>query len=177
MINFFHKIIDVLNEHDIAYMLSGSVAMSLYVVPRATRDFDFVIHLREQNIDFFVSNFKEGYYCNEASVKEAVRTHGMFNIIDHVSGYKADFIILKDSSFRQKEFERRNKLDFYGKAVYVVTQEDLLLSKLIWIQDLQSAIQMEDIKNLALSQHLDWTYIKQWIYILKLKTYNLINHE
>ncbi len=25
-------------------MLSGSVAMSVYVVPRATRDFDFVIY-------------------------------------------------------------------------------------------------------------------------------------
>ena len=45
MIAFFQKITDVLNESNIPYMLSGSVAMSIYIVPRATRDFDFVIHL------------------------------------------------------------------------------------------------------------------------------------
>jgi hypothetical protein len=62
MIEFFQKITDVLNENEIPYMLSGSVAMSLYVVPRATRDFDFIIYLQPKDIDLFVDNFKEGYY-------------------------------------------------------------------------------------------------------------------
>lgn len=97
----------------------------------------------------------------------------MFNIIDHASGYKADFIILKNDTFHRKEFSRRIEMDYFGKTIYVVTPEDLLLSKLIWIQDLQSAIQFEDIKNLASVETLDWVYIKQWIYLLKLKTYNL----
>jgi hypothetical protein len=155
-------------------MLSGSVAMSLYIVPRATRDFDFIIHLLPKDIDLLVSNFKEGYYCNEESVKDAVKNHGMFNIIDHLSGYKADFIILKNDSFRKKEFERKIQMDYFGKVIYVVTPEDLLISKLIWIQDLQSAIQSEDIKNLSSLKNLDWTYIKQWVYLLKLNTFNLL---
>jgi hypothetical protein len=155
-------------------MLSGSVAMSLYIVPRATRDFDFIIHLLPKDIDLFVSNFKDGYYCNEESVKDAVKNHGMFNIIDHLSGYKADFIILKNDSFRKKEFERKIQMDYFGKVIYVVTPEDLLISKLIWIQDLQSAIQSEDIKNLSSLRNLDWNYIKQWVYLLKLNTFNLL---
>jgi hypothetical protein len=48
MLKFFNIIIDVLTESNIPYMLSGSVAMSLYIVPRATRDFDFIIHLTPQ---------------------------------------------------------------------------------------------------------------------------------
>lgn len=91
MVNFFEKVIDVLNTYEIPYMLSGSVAMSLYVIPRATRDFDFIIHLQPKNIDLFVENFEEGYYCNKDAIKEAIRDHSMFNIIDHDSGFKADF--------------------------------------------------------------------------------------
>ncbi|MCF0039924.1 hypothetical protein [Dyadobacter fanqingshengii] len=177
MILFFDKIIDVLNSKDIPYMLSGSVAMSLYIVPRATRDFDFVIHLLPKDVDVFASNFQDGYYCNKESVMEAAVNHGMFNIIDHQSGYKADFIVLKNDTFRKHEFERKTKLDYFGKSIYVVTPEDLLISKLIWIQDLQSGIQSEDIRNLSELKSLDWAYIKRWIYTLNLKTFNLLRHE
>jgi hypothetical protein len=66
-------------------------------------------------------------------------------------------------------------MDYFGKTIYVVSAEDLLISKLIWIQDIQSAIQMEDIKNLALVPSLDWNYIHSWISTLKLNTFNLLN--
>lgn len=65
-------------------------------------------------------------------------------------------------------------MDYYGKNIYVVSPEDLLISKLIWIQDVQSAIQMEDIKNLAEINGLDWRYIKNWIIELRIRTFNLI---
>src|SRR6266487_4869663 len=126
-------------------MLSGSVALSVYTLPRATRDFDFVVHLKQKDIKSLTDNFKEGYYCDIDAVQEAVRNHSMFNIIDHTSGFKADFVILKNEPFRQKEFSRRREIDFYGIPIYIVSPEDLLLSKLIWIQDIQNSIQIEDI--------------------------------
>lgn len=55
-----------------------------------------------------------------------------------------------------------------------MTPEDLLISKLIWIQDLQSAIQMEDISNLINVDSMDWNYIINWVNILKLNTFNLL---
>jgi hypothetical protein len=73
MEGFFQKIVDVLNTCDIPYMLSGSVAMSLYIVPRATQDFDFIVHLKPQDIDRFVGNFKEGYYCDKDAIEDAVK--------------------------------------------------------------------------------------------------------
>ncbi len=97
----------------------------------------------------------------------------MFNIIDHASGYKADFIVLKTQPFRQKEFERRIEVDFEGIPIYIVLAEDLLLSKLIWIQQLQCPIQIEDIKNLAVVENLNWDYIRTWINTLKLNTFDL----
>lgn len=158
-------------------MLSGSVAMSIYIVPRATRDFDFVVHLEERDIDRFIQHFQEGYYCDRDAIKDAVKRRSMFNIIDHASGFKADFVVLKEEAFRQEEFNRRKRVDFFNKTVYVVSPEDLLLSKLIWIQDFQSAQQMEDIKNLTEIDQLDWPYIAKWIEQLRLKSFNLLQHE
>lgn len=174
MIEFFQKIIILLNDNNIKYMLSGSVAMSIYVLPRATRDFDFIIHLQKKDIQVLVEYFKEGYYCDEDSINEAFLQRGMFNIIDHASGFKADFMLLKNEPYRQTEFERRRASNFLELPVYIVAPEDLLISKLIWIQQLQSNIQMDDIKNLATLETLDWKYINHWVNDLKLDTFGLL---
>jgi hypothetical protein len=52
--------------------------------------------------------------------------------------------------------------------------EDLIISKLTWIQQLQSAIQMSDINQLIMADSLDWNYIKYWIEKLHLSTFDLI---
>ncbi len=174
MLSFLQFIIHYLNDRNIPYMLSGSVALSVYTLPRATRDFDFIINLQPKDADAFVANFKEGFYCDADAVKEAIKNSSMFNIIDHSSGFKANFVILKDNTFRQTEFNRRKQVDFYGSPIYIVSPEDLLLSKLIWIQEIKSNLQMEDIKNLSTVQGLDWDYIHKWIKSLNLNTFNLL---
>ncbi len=129
--------------------------MSIYVLPRATRDFDFIVQLQPQNVEAVVRHFQQGYYCDRDAINEALQRKTMFNIIDHASGFKADLVILKDSEYRRTEFDRRIKVDLESLPIYIVTAEDLLLSKLVWIQDLQSAIQMADIESLAALETLD----------------------
>ena len=176
MVSFFQKITDVLDQYEIPYMLSGSIAMGLYTVPRMTRDIDFIVHLEAKNLDLSVNSFGNGYYCDKDAVKDAIAGPiKMFNIIDHASGYKAYFVVLKDDPFRQEEFNRRLRVDFYGRTIYVVSPEDLLISKLIWIQDLQSAVQIEDLKSLVIVDNLDWQYISKWVKQLKLRTFDLIS--
>jgi len=71
----------------------GQMILSIYTVPRMTRNIDFIIHLEAKNLDLFVDSFKEGFYCDRDGIKEAmVGPVKMFNIIDHESGYKADFV-------------------------------------------------------------------------------------
>ena len=155
-------------------MLSGSVALGAYALPRATRDFDFIVNIKEENADSFSEYFGAGYYCDEDSIKDAIRQKGIFNIIDHASGFKADFVILKDNVFRRNEFERRIKIVLFNMEVYIVSAEDLLLSKLAWIQDFQSSLQIEDIKSLIQYKHIDMQYVLYWIKKLKLNTFDLI---
>jgi len=45
---------------------------------------------------------------------------------------------------------------------------------LIWIQDYQSSVQIEDLKNLLVTDNLDLGYIDQWIRMLNLNTFDLL---
>ena len=174
MLDFLKTILSFLAGNQIEYMLSGSMALSVYVLPRATRDFDFIVQLRHHDASLFVQHFREGYYCDEETISDAVKNHGMFNIIDHASGFKADFVILKDEVFRKTEFQRRKEIDFLGTTVFIASAEDLLISKLIWIQDFYSNLQAEDIRQLVALKSLDRDYIKNWIEFLSLKTFDLL---
>ncbi|MGZ3874272.1 MAG: hypothetical protein ACXVJD_15215 [Mucilaginibacter sp.] len=151
--------------------------MGIYVLPRATKDIDFVVHLQPQDIDSFVSHFTGAYYCSKDAIADAVKRQSIFNIIDHASGFKADFVILKNEEYRLTEFQRKQTMDFYGTTVYVVSPEDLLISKLIWIQNWQAAVQMDDIRNIWLLPELQHDYINYWIKELKLNTFNLLTHD
>ena len=174
MFRFFKIIIQWLHSQNIPYMLSGSIAMSLYVLPRSTRDIDFVISLKPADAEAMANYFNEGYYCHKGSITDAIAHAGIFNIIDHESGFKADFVVLKNQPFRQAEFARRQLMSFENIPLYVVTPEDLLISKIIWIQDFQSPQQMDDIAQLAALANIDKAYIKNWIETLKLNTFGLI---
>jgi hypothetical protein len=175
MFDFLKILVHFFEQNHISYMLSGSVAMSTYTEPRFTRDFDFIVHLKPADASLLATYFKEGYYCDEDAIREAIRNKGMFNIIDHKSNYKADFIILKDELYQQLEFSRRRQINFMDMKINIVSPEDLLLSKLIWIQQIQSGLQIEDIKSLWKINNLDKNYIHQWIATLKLNTFDLIN--
>jgi hypothetical protein len=174
MFDFLRILIQFFDKNNIPYMLSGSMAMSTYTVPRFTRDFDFIVHLKPNDALLLSASFKDGYYCDEDSIREAIEHKGLFNIIDYKSNYKADFVILKDEPYRQEEFSRRSQIDFLDMKIYIVSPKDLLLSKIIWIQELQSSLQAEDIRILSKISKLDWDYIHHWIRILELNTFGLL---
>ncbi len=177
MFDFLRILIYFFDEHKIPYMLSGGMAISMYTGPRYTRDFDFIVHLKPSNVFLLKEYFKDGYYSDEAAMKDAILNKGMFNIIDHKSNYKADFIILRNDEFEQVKFAKRRPVRFLDFTVFIISPEDLLLSKLEWIQELQSAQQSNDIIQLSKLDQLDWSYILGWIKKLKLSTFDLLKND
>jgi hypothetical protein len=168
------EIVTSLENKGLPYMVSGSLAMTAYTVPRMTRDIDIVIDIGIEDLESFLPLFERNFYINPITVNEEIRRRGMFNVIDHRSGYKIDFVVKKNSSYRRLEFERRNRSEILGVAAWLVSAEDLVISKLIWIQDIQSEKQMEDIRNLMENLSLDTLYIQKWIKELNLKTFDIL---
>ena len=73
---------------------TGSVASMVYGEPRFTNDIDIVVRLDERKAREVAAAFvgDDWYVSTEAAV-EAVRHHGMFNIIHVPSGLNADLIV------------------------------------------------------------------------------------
>jgi hypothetical protein len=163
-----------LENQSIDYMISGSMALNIYATPRMTRDIDFVIHLQLFQVDGFMEIFKNDFYCHEMSIREEISRRGMFNLIHHKTGYKVDFIVRKNTPFRQNEFTRRQRTQIFGFDAWVVSIEDLIISKLEWIQTLYSTKQAEDIENLLENPTIDRAYLLYWCKELQLNTYDLL---
>ena len=154
----------------IDYMITGSTAGNFYAVPRMTRDIDLVVEVRKEDTDKLVKLFKNDFYIERESILEAIRQQGMFNIIHNDYVIKLDFIIRKNTSYRILEFQRRKKMNIEGTNIWVVSPEDLILSKLCWAKDSFSEIQLRDVKNLlSVDKNMDTLYLEQWIHLLGLE--------
>jgi hypothetical protein len=63
--------------------------------------------------------------------------------------------------------ERRQKVSILDFTTYIVSKEDLIISKLWWAKDSYSEIQLGDVKNL-LATGYDREYVERWALELRL---------
>jgi hypothetical protein len=128
-----------------------------------TRDIDIVVELSEPEIGKFILAFEKDHYLEPETVREAVKNHGMFNLIHDQYIIKVDFVVRKNTPYRRREFARRKKISIDGQELYVVAPEDLILSKLEWAKDSKSQVQLRDVQNLLQSvKKLDRRYLARW---------------
>lgn len=151
-------------------MITGSVAANFYSVPRMTRDIDVVVEIHAGNIDKVVNLFQKDFYIDREAIEQAVRENGMFNTIHNESVIKIDFIVRKPLPYRLEEFRRRRFVRIEGTDICMVSPEDLVISKLLWIKDGISETQMKDVRNLLGSvRDMDTSYLMRWISALGLQ--------
>ncbi len=174
ILNLLSRVTTALDDNDIQYMLSGGLALNNYSIPRMTLDIDIVVELSDLNIEQFLSAFSENFYMDKETVRQETKRKGMFNIIDHQSGFKIDFILRKNTEYRISEFKRRQKTKINDLEIWIVSIEDLVISKIEWIQTYQSDKQIDDIRSLMANPEIDKNYVIEWCKKLNLKTFNLI---
>lgn len=174
IIELLKRITNILEKNHFPYMVSGSHALNWYASPRITMDIDIVIELNTDNVEHFISLFHKGFYINKEIIIKETKSQGIFNIIDLDTSFKIDFIVKKNHEYRIIEFERRKRIKYEDFEMWIVTPEDLIISKLIWIQDYQSDKQIEDIKTLLKLNDLEMNYILDWCEKLELATFNLL---
>ena len=168
-LEFMKLIVSRLDSVGMPYMLTGSMAMAVYSVPRMTRDIDLVVEAKSVDVEKIVGLFSEDCYIDEDTVRQAVDAHSIFNIIHNEWLIKADFIVKKNDEYRREEFARRQKVIVEDMSFSVVSVEDLILSKLIWGKDSESEMQLRDVRQMmAAVSELDWEYMKKWAVVLEI---------
>ena len=150
-------------------MLTGSLAMNYYSQPRMTRDIDLVVDAEAKDVDAIVSTFEPDYYVDRNAVSRAIAHERAFNIIHNDAFIKVDCIIRKASEYRLLEFARRQEVTIQRFRVWLVSKEDLIISKLYSARDSHSELQLRDVKNLLASGY-DVEYLERWTRRLQLST-------
>lgn len=162
-LEFVKLIASRLDSANVPYMLTGSIAMAVYSIPRMTRDIDLIIELSPADVDTIIGLFSRDCYIDENTVKQAVNTQGIFNIIHNTWVVKADFIVRKNEVYRREEFARRRTVDIEGITISVVAAEDLILSKLVRGKQSRSELQVRDAHQIiSANTKLDWGYMRKW---------------
>lgn len=145
-------------------MVSGGAAVLAHGEPRFTADVDIVIAPSREQLLRFLELCRREVYANTEAALDALRERSTFNIIDSLSGWKADLILLKGHPFSRTEFERRRPIETLGVRVTGVSPEDLVLSKLSWGRDTASEKQLRDVAGVLRIQRdsLDLEYLRRW---------------
>lgn len=161
-----------LDAQSIPYMLVGSVAALAYGRSRSTQDFDVVIEAGAPSVRALVRSLpEERYYVSEEAAMEALRYETQFNVIDMVTGWKADLIPRKRRAFSEMEFARRSRVEVLGVSTFVASPEDTIVAKLEWAKaGGGSQRQLEDVRELVRLRgaELDREYVERWVRALDL---------
>ena len=170
--SFLRRVVGVLDEVGIPYMLTGSLASAYYGEPRATRNIDFVIAVSDVELEQLVRRLdEEGFYVSGDAAREALRQRGQFNAVDPESGWKVDWIVRRDRPFSLREFDRRRRVELLGLELPMVTPEDLIVAKLEWAEKGGSELQLRDALAILLQggEELDRDHIERWVGTLGLE--------
>jgi hypothetical protein len=164
-------VVESLNELEIPYMLTGSLASAFYGTPRSTQDVDVVVDADDSKLQRLGELLRDaGLYVDSGAISEAVRTRGLFNAVDASTGWKADFILMKNRPFSRTEFAARVPRHLAGIPLTIVRAEDIIVAKLEWAKLAESERQLRDVVGILMVQGgaLDRGRIERWVAELSL---------
>jgi hypothetical protein len=166
-------LVEVLEQLGVLYHIGGSVASSLYGIPRLTIDVDLIADLRMGHVRPLVKQLQTIYYIDEDMVRDAISRHSSFNIIHQDTILKVDVFIPKSRLFDQEELRRaQQEVLLEGTRPFnMASPEGTILNKLEWYRmgGEVSDRQWNDILGVLKVQgtNLDMAYLQRWAANLK----------
>jgi len=164
----------VFDKLGIRYVVGGSVASSLYGIPRATQDVDLVAEVWTSHVDAMVAALIGNFYIDAEMIRDAIKRRSSFNVVHLATMFKADVFVMQGDSWSREEMVRARVEEVDGAegkvAIRFASPEDTLLHKLIWYKmgNQVSDRQWGDILGVLKVQgeDLDQEYLDRWAPLL-----------
>jgi hypothetical protein len=158
-------VVRALNEMEVPYMLTGSLASNMYGVSRSTKDADFVLQTSDLDLSRLRAALGTALRIDPQMSFETVTATTRY-IIHKREGepYRIELFFLSDDSHDRARFERRRPGRFAGESVWVASPEDVVVTKLRWSKQGMRNRDVDDVRNVVAVQGdaLDWAYIHRW---------------
>ncbi len=134
-LNITRIITKVFEDLKISYFIGGSLASSLYGIPRATQDVDIIADIKKEDVPVLVDNLKDQFYIDQDMIFDALHHKSSFNVIHLKTMFKVDVFILGRDDLAKEEIGRKDRYqlsDDPSDQIYLASAEDVLLHKLYW---------------------------------------------
>ena len=118
---FIHRIINILNEVQVEYVITGSVSKYFRGLSISTMDLDIVVQTTENNlskIDQLKYNFKKGQISDELRKGQIVRINEFpfrFDLLPRLDGLTNDEI-----------FRNREQMNFENQIIPIISESNLI---------------------------------------------------
>ena len=155
--------IEPLERLGLPYCITGSVAASIYGEPRLTADIDVVLLLRVEDIAALRSAFPDSAYYvppEETLRLEAGRSsRGMFNLIHHMSQFKADIYLAARDPLHAWALAHRRRIDLEGGGAWIAPPEYVILRKLEYLREGGQDKHVRDIRFILAATAVDRQFV------------------
>ena len=151
------------------FLVTGSVAATVYGEPRLTHDLDVLIFLSREQIHLLPQAFPSGeFYCppEEAILYEAGREHRGHIILIHIpTGYKADLYFEGKDPLHHWAFKHAQNVQFMGEEIRVAPAEYVILRKLEFFREGGSEKHLRDIRLMVKNsgERIDFQVLKAMV--------------
>jgi len=151
-------LVAVLNSSQLKFHLTGGLASSFYGEPRFTQDIDVVIRVAiGQTLNQLVQALAQKFIVDADAIADAVLRKGIFQALHEESMIKVDFHV---GEAIRGELDRSHSEEILaGVVVPLVSKEDAILSKLLWIAKGSGKSRQDVRMMLKRSGEIDFTYL------------------
>lgn len=158
-----------LEQAGISYMITGSVASSLYGEARLTMDVDLVLQIHESELSSLQDLFPNpAFYLPPLDLlilenRRENRAH--FNILHMESGLKADCYPIGNQALQKFFFAKRNRREIGGMKIWIAPIEYGIISKLLFFREGGSEKHLRDIRSMIQisGTEVDMKILNPWL--------------
>jgi hypothetical protein len=154
------QVIAALSRCGVPHVMVGSFARNFHAFPRSTKDADIVLAVDAAGLNRFEAELGGDFLLEPQTTFETNTGTFRHALIHKATEFKTELFLLSKDEFDQERFRRRLAMNFNGHTTFVLTAEDVIITKLRWVRPKD----VEDIRDVIAvkSETLDWDYIHRW---------------
>ena len=153
-------VVAALTRSGVAHVVVGSFARNFQSFPRSTKDADIVLAVDAPGLSRFETELGGDFSLDPQTTFETNTGTFRHTLIHKETEFKTELFLLSQDAFDQERFRRRKVFNFNGHSSFVLTAEDVIVTKVRWAR----AKDVEDIRDVIAvkGSTLDWNYIHHW---------------
>ena len=154
------QVVAALGRSGVPHVMVGSFARNFHAFPRSTKDADIVLAVDAAGLNRFEAELGGDFSLDAQTTFETNTGTFRHTLVHKATEFKTELFLLSRDAFDQERFNRRLSMNFNGHETFVLTAEDVIVTKLRWLRpkDRQDIYDVIAMKNSA----LDWDYIHHW---------------